>query len=108
MKKLALFVWISVWLSLSLYAQESPGSQLDTLSSTPFAKRKDVVFMQQVPTSSLWKLPLTRFVEKSTLALRPAAFPAPRSSVAYEQKLSEGLSLNIGLGWRFKQERAAC
>jgi len=98
MKKSALFVWISVWLSASLCAQESPGSKLDTLSSATFAKRKDVVFMQQVPTSSLWKLPLTRFVERSSYTFRPPAFPAPRSSVAYERKLNRALSLNIGLG----------
>ena len=99
MKKLTLFVLISSWLSVSLSAQEDLGKELNTLPSATFAKQKDFVFMQQVPTSSLWKLPLTRFVEKSTLALRPAAFPAPRSSVAYEQKLNQALSLNIGLGF---------
>jgi len=95
---------ILLCLTVNLAAQEDSltveyRQETDTFHSATFADMQDYVFMQQVETPSLWKVPLIGVNSRqSEYSIVANAFPAPRSVVEYERKLNDFLSINVGAG----------
>jgi hypothetical protein len=105
MKKLYPFMLLFLCFCSSLVAQEDSltveyRQETDTFQPATFANMQAYVFMEQVETPSLWKLPLIGVgSQQSEYEIGANAFPAPRSFIEYERKLNSFLSLNMGVGF---------